>query len=82
MLGRFADRLLVPVATQSATKLLLQQQLPAHLPTALNNSARMLALQAMEFLRIPLPEDRWTPVPKQRTGAAGRSQNSMQRRAA
>lgn len=68
LLGGFRERILEPVYAQSATKLLLQHELPAQLPTALNNTARMLALQVMELLGIPLPEDRWIPIPRQ-TGA-------------
>jgi chromosome partitioning protein len=66
LLGRMRNRLLQPVYAQSATKLLLQHELPAQVPTALNDSARMLALQVMERLRIPLG-DRWAPVAKQRS---------------
>lgn len=65
LLGAYRERILEPVYAQSATKLLLQHELPAQLPTALNNTARMLALQVMELLRIPLPEDRWIPIPRQ-----------------
>lgn len=65
LLGRHTQRMLEPVYAQSATKLLLQQELSTQLPAALNNTARMLALQVMELLRIPLPEDRWIPIPRQ-----------------
>lgn len=64
ILGPLRARVLPPVYVQSATRLLLRHELPAQLPTALNDSARRLALQAMELLRIPLPE-RWTPIAKQ-----------------
>jgi hypothetical protein len=60
---------LEPVHAQSATKLLLERRLPAQLPSALNHSARMLALQVMELLRIALPEDRWIPVVRQTASA-------------
>jgi hypothetical protein len=65
LLGRHRERILEPVYAQSATKLLLQHELPPQLPAALNNTARMLALQVMELLGIPLPEDRWIPIPRQ-----------------
>lgn len=65
LLGGYQARLLEPVYAQSATKLLLQHELPAQIPAALNNTARMLALQVMELLGIPLPEDRWIPIPRQ-----------------
>jgi len=70
LLGRHAERLLEPVYAQSATKLLLQHELPAQMPAALTNSARMLALQVMELAGITLPEDRWIPIPRQRTDGA------------
>jgi hypothetical protein len=66
VLGAVRDRVLAPVHAQSATKLFLRNDLPAHLPAALNDAARMFALQVMERLRIALPEDRWTPIAKQR----------------
>ena len=65
LLGPYKKRILEPVYAQSATKLLLQHELPTQLPAALNNTARMLALQVMELLGIPLPEDRWIPIPRQ-----------------
>ena len=65
MLASFRGRVLEPVHAQSATKVLLEHELPAQLPAALNNKCRMLALQVMELLGIPLPEDRWIPVAKQ-----------------
>lgn len=65
LLGNYRERILEPVHAQSATKLLLQHELPAQLPAALNNTARMLALQVMELMGIPLPEDRWIPIPRQ-----------------
>lgn len=82
LLGRYRDRLLEPVYVQSATKLLLQHQLPSQLPAALNNTARMLALQVMELLAIPLPEDRWIPVPKQSADGAQRFKVTDQEQAA
>jgi hypothetical protein len=56
---------LEPVYAQSASKLLLEHDLAPVLPTGLNNSCRMLALQVMELLGIALPEDRWIPIAKQ-----------------
>jgi hypothetical protein len=69
--GSVRARLLEPVHAQSATKLLLQRELPGQLPSTLNHSARTLALQVMERLRIPLPEDRWIPIARQAVDAAG-----------
>jgi hypothetical protein len=75
LLGEFRSRFLAPVYSQSATKLFLQHELPAQLPPALNDSARMFALQVMERLHIALPEDRWTAIPKQRAIAAVTTQD-------
>jgi chromosome partitioning protein len=65
LLGPVRARVLAPVCAQSATKLLLQGELGSQLPSALNDSARRLALQVMERLRIPLG-DRWSPIARQR----------------
>jgi hypothetical protein len=54
-LGRYADRLLSPVSTLSASKLLLQRQLPEKLPTPLGNACRALAYQVLEMLEIACP---------------------------
>jgi hypothetical protein len=81
LLGDLRQRVLAPVYAQSATKLFLQHELPAQLPSALNDSARMFALQVMERLHIALPEDRWTAIPKQRAIAAATAQDSRQRAA-
>jgi chromosome partitioning protein len=56
------SRVLEPVYAQSATTVLLEQELPSLLPAALNNSCRMLALQAMELVGIPLPEEHWLSI--------------------
>jgi len=52
-LGSFADRLLQPVNALSASKLLLQRNIPDKLPTALGNACRALAYQVMEVLEVP-----------------------------
>jgi hypothetical protein len=69
LLGAFRGRMLAPVYAQSATKLLLQHELPARLSSALHDSARMLALQVMERLHIALPDDRWRPIARQQASA-------------
>lgn len=65
MFASFRGRVLEPVHAQNATKILLEHALPPQLPAALNNSCRMLALQVMKLLGIPLLEDRWIPIAKQ-----------------
>lgn len=57
------DRRFDPAYAESAMKLLLEHQRPAELPTALDNSCRMLALPSMALLGIALPEGRWIPIP-------------------
>lgn len=52
----YRPRLLDPVYSVSASKLLLESQVPSNLPTALNNVARGLARQVLERLNIPVSE--------------------------
>ena len=51
-LGHRRDQLLEPVFALSATKLLLQQQLPDAIPAMLNNACRDLASQIVQLLNI------------------------------
>lgn len=51
-LGPYADRILQPVSTLSASKLLLQKNIPAKLPTPLGNACRALAYQVLDILEI------------------------------
>jgi hypothetical protein len=51
-LGPYADRILQPVNTLSASKLLLQRNIPGKLPTPLGNACRALAYQALDMLEI------------------------------
>jgi chromosome partitioning protein len=50
------SRVLDPVHGISASKLLLQSELPDQLPSNLNNACRRLAAQVLELLGVPLPE--------------------------
>lgn len=52
----YRPRLLDPVYTVSASKLLLQSQIPAELPTVLNNVCRGLARQVLARLEPPVQE--------------------------
>lgn len=52
MMGPYRHRILRPVPALSATKLLLLKQIPAHLPTPLNNAARQFARQMVELLAL------------------------------
>lgn len=56
MLGRHRDRMLEPVAALSASKLLLQRDLPGSLPTPLANACRRLAGALLETLRLDFDE--------------------------
>lgn len=51
----YRPRLLDPVYAVSASKLLLELQVPASLPTALNNVCRSLARQVLERLALQAP---------------------------
>ncbi len=53
MLGHYRDRILDPVFALSATKLLLQRQIPPALPTPLANASRAAARQVLDLLQIP-----------------------------
>ena len=68
LLGDYKDRLLHPVASLSASKLLLQKQIPDSLPSNLGNACRGLARQVLEILEIGE-----TDVDADRRGAAGTS---------
>ena len=56
-LAAYRDRILEPVGTLSATKQLLQKQLPATLPTPLANACRSVAHQVLDLLQISVDED-------------------------
>jgi hypothetical protein len=55
-LGPYRDRILDPVFSLSASKLMLQRRLPATLPTPLANGCRAIAHQVLDLLQIPLAE--------------------------
>ena|SRR2546426_12282497 len=52
-----AARPLPPVSAVSASKLLLQIDVPANLPTPVNNAARALAWRLLELLGVKGEED-------------------------
>jgi hypothetical protein len=75
ILGAHRDRLLHPVASLSATKLLLQKHIPDGLPSNVGNACRALARQVMDVLEIedsardtPHPAHQDTPTPRHRPG--------------
>lgn len=51
-LGKYADRILQPVSTLSASKLLLQKNIPPKLPTPLGNACRALAYQVLDRMEV------------------------------
>jgi chromosome partitioning protein len=62
MLGAHKHRLLHPVASLSASKLLLQKTAPDGLPSNLGNACRGLARQVMDVLEIGAAEPAQTPA--------------------
>lgn len=52
LMGQHRNRLLRPINALSATKLLLQKELPDQLPTPLSNACRAIARQVMDVLEI------------------------------
>lgn len=54
MLAPYLDRILDPVHSLAATKLLLQRQVPASLPTPLANACRFAAHQVLDLLQVPI----------------------------
>ena len=55
LLGDYRDRLLHPVHSLSASKLLLQKHIPDSLPSNLGNACRALARQVMEIMEVASP---------------------------
>ena len=55
LLGDYRDRLLHPVPSLSASKLLLQKHIPDSLPSNLGNACRALARQVMEIMEVASP---------------------------
>ncbi len=56
LLGPYRDRILEPVFSLSASKLLLQKQLPDSQPTPLANACRALAHQVIDLLQLPMED--------------------------
>jgi chromosome partitioning protein len=54
MLAPYHDRILDPIYALGASKLMLQKQLPAALPTPLANACRFSAHQVLDLLQIPI----------------------------
>ena len=71
ILGAHRDRLLHPVASLSASKLLLQKSIPDGLPSNVGNACRALARQVLEVLEI----GDHAPQEPQTDGQAERSAN-------
>lgn len=62
-LASYQDRILDPVAVLSASKLLLQKQLPQCLPSALANACRGVSHQVVDLLQLQVAAE---PVPQTR----------------
>ncbi|MDK9723380.1 MAG: hypothetical protein OEL88_00735 [Sterolibacteriaceae bacterium MAG5] len=54
LLAPYRDRILDPVSVLSASKLLLQRDIPESIPTPVSNSCRAIARQVLELLQIPI----------------------------
>jgi hypothetical protein len=61
LLAPYRDRILDPVFSLSASKLLLQKTLPEGLPTPLGNACRAVAHQVVDLLQLPLGEEEALP---------------------
>ena len=61
LLAPYRDRILDPVFSLSASKQLLQKNIPATLPTPLANACRAVAHQVVDLLQLPL--DDGAPLP-------------------
>ena len=57
MLAPYQDRILDPVFALSGSKMLLQKQVPASLPSGLNNASRGVARQILDLLQIDILDD-------------------------
>lgn len=56
LLAPYRDRILDPVFSLSASKMLLQKALPGSLPTPLANACRAVAHQVVDLLQLPLED--------------------------
>lgn len=56
LLAPYRDRILEPVFSLSASKLLLQKQIPPTLPTPLANACRAIAHQVIDLLQLPVED--------------------------
>ncbi len=74
LLAPYRDRILDPVFSLSASKVLLQKHLPASLPTQLTNACRTVAHQVVDLLQLPIedaplagmaPQAANAPLPRQ-----------------
>jgi len=54
LLAPYHDRILDPVFGLSASKLLLQKNLPGNLPTPLTNACKSVAHQVVDLLQLPI----------------------------
>lgn len=54
LLAPYQDRILEPIFSLSASKLLLQKSVPGNLPTSLGNACRAVAHQVVDLLQLPI----------------------------
>jgi chromosome partitioning protein len=68
-LAPYHDRILSPVAALSASKLLLQKQVPTTLPTPLNQACRGVAHQVVDLLQLSIDDELAQTDAQQRVAA-------------
>jgi hypothetical protein len=73
MLAPYRDRILAPIGSLAASKLLLQRQVPPSLPTPLANACRAAAGQVLDLLQIPTEDAADLPIHRSEPGALSAS---------
>jgi chromosome partitioning protein len=73
LLAPYRDRILTPAFALSATKLLLQKEIPGVLPSPVTNACRGVARQVLELLQISVAGD----YPAEGAGVAAASAATM-----
>lgn len=73
MLAPYSDRILNPVFALSASKQLLQKQIPSPVPTQVSSSCRVVARQILDLLQIPVEEESMDQVRREAPAMAAAS---------
>lgn len=59
LLADYQHRILAPVYALSSSKLFLQHEMPASLPSQVNNACREIAIQTMELIGVDIADAKW-----------------------